>query len=81
MGGGDNGCGSGFLGVTSNNIPQMEQHSPFGLMLLHLGNVTIICIALLGFASTWVCIYLGLHSSTWVCIYLGLHSSTWVCIA
>ena len=24
-------------------IPQTEQHSPFGLMLLHLGNVTIIC--------------------------------------
>ena len=24
-------------------IPQTEQHSPFGLMLLRLGNVTIIC--------------------------------------
>ena len=41
MGGGDNGCGSGLLGVTSNNIPQTEH---FGLMLLRLGNVTTICV-------------------------------------
>ena len=27
-------------------IPLTEQHSPFGLMLLHLGNVTIICVSL-----------------------------------
>ena len=25
-------------------IPQTEQHSPFELMLLHLGNVTIVCV-------------------------------------
>ena len=25
-------------------IPQTEQHSPFGLMLLRLGNVTIVCV-------------------------------------
>ena len=25
-------------------IPQTEQHSPFGLMLLHLWNVTIMCV-------------------------------------
>ena len=41
MGGGDNGCDSGLLGVTSNYIPQTEQNSPFRLMLLRLGNVTI----------------------------------------
>ena len=28
MGGDDNRCDSGLLGVTSNNIPQTEQHSP-----------------------------------------------------
>ena len=28
-------------------IPQTEQHSPFGLMLLHLGNVTIMCVCVL----------------------------------
>ena len=42
MGGGDNGCGIWLLGVTSSYIPQTEQHSSFGLMLLRLGNVTII---------------------------------------
>ena len=26
-------------------ISQTEQHSPFGLMLLRLGNVTIMCVA------------------------------------
>ena len=43
MGGGDSGCDIGLLRFTY--IPQIEQHSPFGLMLLHLclGNVTIIC--------------------------------------
>ena len=25
-------------------IPQTEQHSPFGLMLLCLGNLTIMCV-------------------------------------
>jgi len=25
-------------------IPQTEQHSPFGLMLLRLGNGTIVCV-------------------------------------
>ena len=44
MGGGDNGCGSGLLGVASNKFPQTEQHSPFRLMLLRLGNVTIVCV-------------------------------------
>ena len=39
MGGGDNGCGRELVGVTSS---QTEQHSPFRLMLLHLGNITII---------------------------------------
>ena len=47
MGGGDDGCGSGLLGVTSNKlrscILQTEQHSPLGLVVLCLGNVTIMC--------------------------------------
>ena len=39
-----------WQGVAIGNIqqmsynPQTEQHSPFGLMLLHLGNVTIMCV-------------------------------------
>ena len=54
MGGGDSGCGIWLLRVTSNNIPQTEQHLPFGLMLLclpfglmllRLGNVTLHCTA------------------------------------
>ena len=48
MSGGDNGCGSELLRVTNiqlmSDIPQTEQHLPFGLLLLCLGNVTIICI-------------------------------------
>ena len=43
MGGDDNRYDSGLLRVTSNNIPQTEQHS-LGLMLLRLGNVTIMYI-------------------------------------
>ena len=47
MGGGDYGCGIGFLGVTSNKLvtfPRRNSIRPSrGLMLLHLGNVTIIC--------------------------------------
>ena len=40
MGGGDNGCGIGLLGVTSNKLvtfPRQNcQYLPFGLMLLRL---------------------------------------------
>ena len=41
MGGGVNGVARGNVQQISY-IPQTEQHSPFGLMLLRLGNVTII---------------------------------------
>ena len=41
IGGDDNGCGSGLLGQISY-IPQTGQHLLIRLMLLHLGNVTII---------------------------------------
>ena len=46
MGGGDIGCVN-WLHARGNiqqisYIPQTEQHSPFGPMLLHLGNVTTI---------------------------------------
>ena len=49
MGGGDNGYGSEFLGVTSNNISQTEQHLPSGSccsvwrMVTNPGNETCIC--------------------------------------
>ena len=68
MGGGGNGYGSELLGVTSNKsvtfprrksqisyIPQTEQHSPFGLMLLHLGNVIIVCLCVC--VCVCVCVY------------------------
>ena len=60
MGGGDNGCGIGLLGVTSNKssyIPQTEQHSPFGLVLLHLGNVTIMCVCVCVCVCMYVCMF------------------------
>ena len=41
IGGDDNGWGSGLLGKISY-IPQTGQHLLIRLMLLHLGNVTII---------------------------------------
>ena len=34
-----------------NYIPQIEQHSPFGLMLLCLGNVTIMCVCVCGYRT------------------------------
>ena len=43
-GGGNNGCGSGLLGVTST-MPQTEQYSPFRLMLFHLENIQVTIIA------------------------------------
>ena len=60
MGGGDNGCG---ILVTRGNIqqisyiPKTEQHSPFGLMLLRLGNVTIICMYVCVYICMCVCQY------------------------
>ena len=54
MGGGGNGCGTELLGVTSN-----KQVTFPGLMLLHLENVTIICVC--------VCVYLC--ACVFVCVY------------
>ena len=44
MGGADNGCGSGLLGVppTSKLHFSTEQHSPFGSMLPRLGDATTV---------------------------------------
>ena len=36
-------------------IPQTEQHSPFGLMLLHLGNVTIMRVCVCVCVCVYVC--------------------------
>ena len=42
-------------------IPQTEQHSPFGLMLLRLGNVTTMCVC--------VCVACGMwHVACGVCV-------------
>ena len=45
MGGGGNGCGSGFVWDNVQQIsyiPKTEQHSPFGLMLLRLVSITYV---------------------------------------
>ena len=36
-----------------NKIPQTEQHLPFGLMLLRLGNVTTMCVCM----CVCMCVY------------------------
>ena len=50
-------------------IPQTEQHSPFGLMLLHLGNVTIMCI---------VCVCVCVHAC--VCVRACVYACVCVCV-
>ena len=45
-------------------IPQTEQHSPFGLMLLHLGNVTIMYV--------YVCMYVCMYVWIYVASFPGL---------
>ena len=37
-------------------IPQTAQHSPFGLMLLRLGNVTIMCVNVHVCVHTCMCV-------------------------
>jgi len=50
--------------VARGNIQQIsyirktEQHSPFGLMLLRLGNVTIICVYVCVYICMYVCVYI-----------------------
>ena len=49
-------------------IPQMEQHSPFGLMLLCLENVTIMCMRIIHY------IYLCTHTHTYTLSYTQMYS-------
>ena len=42
-------------------IPQTEQHSPFGLMLLRLGNATIICMYVCMYVCMCVCLYVYMY--------------------
>ena len=58
MGGGDNGCHRGNIQQITY-IPQTEQHFPFGLMLLRLGNVTIMCMCMC--VHVW-CVCVGIYS-------------------
>ena len=78
MGGGDYGCGSGLLGVTSkiSYIPQTEQHSPFGLMLLRLGNVTIMCVRVCVCAHACVCACVCVRA----CVRVYVHTCVCVCV-
>ena len=48
-------------------IPQTEQHSPFGLMLLCLGNVTIMHACMYACSvCTYVCMYVCMYA----CMYI-----------
>ena len=47
-------------------IPQTKQHSPFGLMLLRLGNVTIICMRV----CMCACVHVCMHVCVCVCVYV-----------
>ena len=70
MGGGDNGCGIWLLGVTSNKLVTFpEQYSPFGLMLLRLGNVTSVCVCV------YVCVC-ALHYAARLMYTIDLLKST-----
>ena len=51
------------------NIPQTEQHSPFGLMLLHLGNVTIMCVCV----RVCVCVHVS------VLVYTPVEAMVYAC--
>ena len=52
-------------------IPQTEQHSPFGLMLLCLGNVTIMCMCVC------VCVCVHLHLCVCVCVHMCVCVCVW----
>ena len=51
-------------------IPQTEQHSPFGLMLLCLGNVTTMCMTVCACACVCVCMCVCVHACVCVCVCL-----------
>ena len=53
-----------------NYIPQTEQHLPFRLMLLRLGNVTIICIHVCMYICMYVCMFLYMYVYMYVCMYI-----------
>ena len=48
-------------------IPQTEQHLPFGLMLLRLGNLTIMCM----------CVCVHLHLRVCVCVCMCVYVCVW----
>ena len=52
-------------------IPQTEQHSPFGLMLLHLGYA---CMHVCMYVFMYVCMYVGMY----VCMYVGMYVCMYV---
>ena len=49
-------------------IPQAEQHSPFGLMLLRLGNVTIMCVCVCACVHVCVCACVRVCMCACVCV-------------
>ena len=57
-------------------ISQTEQHSPFGLMLLHLGNVTTYYL----YVCMYVCIYDGMYICVCVCVYVCMCVCMCVCV-
>ena len=58
-------------------IPQAEQHSPFGLMLLRLGNVTIMCVCVC--ACVRVCMCACVHVCVRVCVCVRAYVRACAC--
>ena len=54
-------------------IPQMEQHLPFGLMLLRLGNVITICKYACMYVCNYDCMYVCVCMC--VCVYVRMYVS------
>ena len=51
-------------------IPQTEQHSPFGLVLLRLGNVTIVCVCVC--VRVCACIRACMRACVHACVCVAL---------
>ena len=65
-------------------IPQTEQHSPFGPMLLCLGNVTIMCVCVYVCVCVCVCVCMCVCVCVYACACACVHACmcvhTFVCV-
>ena len=58
-------------------IPQTEQHSSLGLMLLRLGNVTTMCMCVC--MCMHVCVHMWVHVCVCMCACVCVHVCVHVC--